>query len=76
MATAVAAVAAVPPQVVGTNDGGGSSATTKQIPIVCPGHTRPLAELQFYQTPAPGRSSLFQCFTMTLVLFDDAVVLH
>jgi hypothetical protein len=25
-------------------------AATKQIPIVCPGHTRPLAELQFCQT--------------------------
>jgi hypothetical protein len=25
---------------------------TKQIPIVCPGHTRPLAELQFCQAGA------------------------
>jgi len=31
---------------------------SKQIPIVCPGHTRPLAELQFLHVPAEDRTFL------------------
>ena len=40
----------------GTNSSGTTTtsssmnSTPKQIPIVCPGHTRPLAELQFCET--------------------------
>ena len=41
----------------GTNTSSGTTTTSasmnstpKQIPIVCPGHTRPLAELQFCDT--------------------------
>ena len=41
----------------GTNTSSGTTTTSssmnsapKQIPIVCPGHTRPLAELQFCET--------------------------
>lgn len=30
-----------------------ASTTPRQIPIVCPGHTRPLAELQFLSPPPP-----------------------
>lgn len=31
---------------------------SKQIPIVCPGHTRPLAELQYLSIPAENRTLL------------------
>lgn len=30
----------------------------RQIPIVCPGHTRPLAELQFLHMPEENRTFL------------------
>ena len=51
-----------------TNSSNNNTATTmttmpssvpsqKQIPIVCPGHTRPLAELQFCETIATAASS-------------------
>ena len=30
----------------------------RQIPIVCPGHTRPLAELQFLYVPEEQRTLL------------------
>ena len=35
-----------------------SSSTSRQIPIVCPGHTRPLAELQFCTVREEGSSEL------------------
>lgn len=34
-----------------TVDEASAGAQRKQIPIVCPGHTRPLAELQFCKAP-------------------------
>jgi hypothetical protein len=34
-----------------TSNSGNISAAQRQIPIVCPGHTRPLAELQFISMP-------------------------
>lgn len=30
----------------------------RQVPIVCPGHTRPLAELQFIHVPAENKTLL------------------
>ena len=34
-----------------------ASTTPRQIPIVCPGHTRPLAELQFFTPPSTSTST-------------------
>lgn len=33
-------------------------AASRQIPIVCPGHTRPLADLQSFYVPEEKRSFL------------------
>ena len=33
-----------------------SSTASRQIPIVCPGHTRPLADLQSFYVPSEQRS--------------------
>lgn len=47
-------------------------AETKQIPIVCPGHTRPLAELQFCQA---GRISGCFCAVSLTHFTDDRLLL-
>jgi serine-threonine kinase receptor-associated protein len=36
-----------------------ASSTGRQIPIVCPGHTRPLAELQFCAVQEDGCTRTF-----------------
>lgn len=41
----------------------------RQIPIVCPGHTRPLAELQFCYVPEEQRTLLVSACHGEFVLF-------
>lgn len=40
------------------NNNAVSKTQSRQIPIVCPGHTRPLAELQFLYVPSEQRTFL------------------
>jgi hypothetical protein len=39
-------------------DSSAAAANSRQIPIVCPGHTRPLAELQFCHVPEEKKTLL------------------
>lgn len=46
-----------------------STSSSRQIPIVCPGHTRPLAELQFTSLPSTDESYLLSaCHDKTPML--------
>ena len=45
------------------------SASSRQIPIVCPGHTRPLADLQSFFVPQENRSFLVSACHGTVLFF-------
>lgn len=47
--------------------------TSRQIPIVCPGHTRPLAELQFCYVPEENRTLLVSACHDRLPMMRDGV---
>jgi hypothetical protein len=42
----------------GNNKDSATAVNSRQIPIVCPGHTRPLAELQFCHVAEEGKTLL------------------
>mmetsp|Transcript_17417 Transcript_17417/g.33027 ORF Transcript_17417/g.33027 Transcript_17417/m.33027 type:complete len:363 (-) Transcript_17417:960-2048(-) len=51
-----------------------TSNTTRQIPLVCPGHTRPLAELQFLSPPSEShRTFLVSACHDKMPMIRDAV---
>ena len=52
---------------------GGNSNKGRQIPIVCPGHTRPLAELQFCYVKEENRTFLVSaCHGKHCILVEPA----
>lgn len=50
-----------------------STTTARQIPICCPGHTRPLAELQFCSPPDEHRTFLVSACHDKMPMIRDAI---
>jgi FOG: WD40 repeat len=56
------------------NNNNANNSNTRQIPLVCPGHTRPLAELQFLSPPnEPHRTFLVSACHDKMPMIRDAV---